>query len=50
MRNIYEEAMQKEKLKAFLQSIGEAGKIADKVSELILFHNIVRENAKKKYM
>lgn len=39
-----------EKVKRFLLSIGEAGEIADKVSDLILFHNRVRENAEKRYM
>ena len=34
----------------FLLSIGEAGKIADKVSDLIVFHNRVAENAKKQYV
>jgi len=34
----------------FLASLGEAGEIADKVSDLILFHNRVRENAEKRYI
>lgn len=38
------------KLKQFLLSLGRAGEIADKVSDLILFHNRVRENAEKRYM
>ena len=39
-----------EKIKRFLLSIGEAGKIADKVSDLIVFHNRVAKNAKKQYV
>ena len=39
-----------EKVKQFLSRLGETGKIADKVSDLILFHNRVRENAQKRYM
>ncbi len=38
------------KTKQFLLSFGKAGEIADKVSDLILFHNRVRENAKKRHM
>ena len=50
MRNIYAEAKQREKVKTFLQSVGEAGRIADKISELILFHNRVKDNAKKRHL
>ena len=38
------------KVKQFLASLGEVGEIADKVSDLILFHNRVRENAEKRYI
>ena len=38
------------KTKQFLRNLGESGKIADKVSDLILFHTRVRENAEKRYM
>ena len=38
------------KVKEFLASLGEVGEIADKVSDLILFHNRVRENAEKRYI
>ena len=38
------------KTKQFLLSVGKAGEIADKISDLILFHNRVRENAEKRYM
>jgi len=47
MNMLYSE---EEKVKRFLLSIGEAGKIADKVSDLIVFHNRVAENAKKQYV
>lgn len=33
-----------------LTKLGEAGIIADKVSDLILFHKRVRKNAEKRYM
>jgi len=36
------------KIKQFLKRIGEAGKFADNISDLILFHNRVRENAEKR--
>lgn len=42
--------MNERKLKAFLQSIGEAGQFADEVSDMILFHLRVMENAKKRYL
>lgn len=45
-----EQIEREKKLKQFLLSLGRAGEIADKVSELILFHNRVRENAEKRYM
>ena len=38
------------KVKKFLASLGEVGEIADKVSDLILFHNRVRENAEKRHI
>lgn len=38
---------QEKKLKVFLNSLGQAGQIADKVSDLIVFHNRVKENAEK---
>ena len=41
---------EEKKVKKFLASLGEIGKIADKVSDLILFHNRVRENAEKRYI
>ena len=41
---------EEKKVKKFLASLGETGKIADKVSDLILFHNRVRENAEKRYI
>ena len=41
---------QEKKLKQFLLSLGKAGEIADKVSDLILFHNRVKENAEKRYI
>lgn len=43
--NTIEENKQTEKTKCFLSTLGETGKIADKVSDLILFHNRVRKNA-----
>ena len=42
--------MKRDRIKQFLLNLGEAGIIADKVSDLILFHNRVRENAEKRYM
>ena len=50
MKDFIEEAKKREKIKRFLSNLGETGKIADKVSDLILFHNRVRENAEKRYM
>ena len=41
---------EEKKVKKFLASLGETGKIADKISDLILFHNRVRENAEKRYI
>ena len=32
------------------RSLGEAGQIAEEVSDLILFHRRVRENAEKRYI
>ena len=40
----------KGKTEKFLFSLGKVGEIADKVSDLILFHNRVRENAEKRNM
>ena len=48
--DINEKVEQEKKLMQFLLSLGGAGEIADKVSDLILFHNKVRENAEKRYM
>ena len=48
--DIYNEVVKAEMVKFFLAQLGEAGRIADKVSDMILFHNRVRENAKKRYM
>ena len=41
---------EEKKVKKFLASLGKVGEIADKVSDLILFHNRVRENAEKRYI
>lgn len=38
------------KLKEFFSRLGKAGEIADRCSDLILFHNRVKENAEKRYM
>ena len=45
-----EKIEQEMKLRRFLLSLGKIGEIADKVSDLILFHNRVRQNAEKRYM
>lgn len=45
-----EQTEREKKLKRFLLNLGKTGEIADKVSDLILFHNRVRENADKRYM
>ena len=37
-------------VKYFLLSLGEIGEIADKISDLILFHRRVQENAEKRYL
>lgn len=50
MIDMNEQIEQEKKLKQFLLSLGKAGEIADKVSDLILFHNRVKENAEKRYM
>ena len=50
MNDTIKKIEQEKKLKQFLLSLGRTGEIADKVSDLILFHNRVRENAEKRYM
>jgi hypothetical protein len=45
-----EKIEQEKKMKQFILNLGKAGEIADKVSDLILFHNRVRANAEKRYM
>lgn len=50
MNDTIKKIEQEKKLKQFLLSLGKVGEIADKVSDLILFHNRVRENAEKRHM
>ena len=50
MKDFIEEAKKREKIKRFLLTLGETGKIADKVSDLILFHNRVKKNAEARHI
>ena len=50
MIDLIEESKRMEKVKRFLSTLGETGKIADKVSDLILFHNRVKKNAEARHI
>ena len=50
MKDLIEESKRMEKVKRFLSTLGETGEIADKVSDLILFHNRVKKNAEARHI